>query len=77
MTPNNVRYAIALAQRFIDAANAAMTRQAADDEAFRNRFPDMGPRYQPPTVGPSRESGAARRASMDLTRALAAMRRPS
>ncbi|MDP2661177.1 MAG: hypothetical protein Q8R28_10665 [Dehalococcoidia bacterium] len=60
MTTDTLRTAIAEAQRFIIAAQAASWRIKEDGAVL--------------IVG-SKETAAAKRASMDLTRALAAMRR--
>lgn len=59
MTRDKVLTAIAEAERFIDKAKAIV---------------EYGKQVQD-WIDPSKESGAARRASMDLTRALADMRR--
>jgi hypothetical protein len=61
MTPDKLHDAIMEAQRFLRLAKDAM-RFREDAEVPFN---------------PSKQTGAVKRASMDLTRALAAMRRPS
>ena len=59
MIPDKICDAIFEAKRFIEKAKLAM-KQAEDADV---------------PLDPSREAGACRRASMDLTRALAEMRR--
>lgn len=63
MTPLMLNDAIAAAKRFLKAADAAKARYAADK--FKPEW----------DVPPTREGGAVRRASMDLTRALADLRK--
>lgn len=66
MTPQNIRAAIKEARVFVAKAEALLAREKADaDHPFRT-YPLTG----------SKESGATRRASLDLTRALAEMRKP-
>ncbi len=60
MTPQEIRLAIGEAQRFIDRAKEALARV---------RSP-----YGRECLDPGKESGALRRASMDLTRQLTKMR---
>lgn len=71
MTFDKIGAARDAAERFIRLADAAVERAKSDDEAYAEfDFPKAsGAQY-------TRESGAMRRASMDLTRALAEMRKP-
>ena len=62
MNAKTVKAAMAEARRFIEAAKAWERRIAEGDE---------------PAWCPSREGGSVKRASMDLTRALSDMRKPS
>ena len=62
MNAKTVKAAIAEAHRFLEAAKAWEKRLGNGEMT----------EYEP-----SRESGAVKRASMDLTRALADMRKPS
>lgn len=66
MTPQNIRIAICEAKRFIQVAEALLARTAADKDSAYRTYPMHG----------SKESGATRRASLDLTRSLAEMRKP-
>jgi hypothetical protein len=66
VTEQSIKQAIAEAERFIRSAKAALADRY-DYEAGGHRFHGM-------TIGA--KSGACRRASMDLTRMLADMRRP-
>ena len=68
MNAIQINTAIEEAQRFLDRAQDAINRHKADEKD--GSFPSNG------YLGPSRESGALRRASLNLTRALADMRRP-
>ena len=68
MNTIQINTAIEEAQRFLDRAQDALNRHKAG--ASGDIFSDSD------YLGPSRESGALRRASLDLTRALADMRRP-
>jgi hypothetical protein len=75
MNLEKIDAAIAEAQRFIDRANAC---KAAKQSYMDNYKGD--PRWKPENldhVHQPREQGALRRASMDLTRALADLRRPN
>ena len=65
MNTIQINTAIAEAERFLDRAKDALARHDAG-----RHFPEMD------YLASSRESGALRRASLDLTRALADMRRP-
>lgn len=65
MTPDKLRNAIAEANRFVRTAKAALN---TEESAFEG-----GEKW----LQPGKQTGAARRASMDLTRALADMRRVS
>ena len=62
MTPENLKNAIIEAQRFIKAAKAVPIYAAGM------------PKPSKPYILTGKESGACRRASMDLTRALAVLR---
>jgi len=62
MTPEKTKQAVAEAKRFIAAAKALDERRAK-----RDIYDFQG----------CRESGALRRSSLDLTRALADLRRPA
>ena len=62
MNTIEIRNAIAEAERFLDRARDALNASICP--------------YDSNSITPSKESGALRRASMDLTRALADMRRP-
>ena len=62
MTPDALDWAIVEAVRFIATARKVTIRNCTQD---RGRYIDSGPK----------ETGALRRASMDLTRALAEMRK--
>lgn len=66
MTPSRTREAVQTARRFIREAEALLARDKADESQRPRDYPFAG----------SRESGATRRASLDLTRALAEMRKP-
>ncbi len=63
MNIDGIDYAMEEAQRFLTAAKAAV-------EIWRQRG---GPKY---SFGYSKETAACRRVSMDLTRALAKLRKP-
>lgn len=67
MTEPGVKRAIVEARRFIKVAEVAL----ADRRECR-----IGPSERFWYLAPGRKSAAARRASMDLTRALSDMRRP-
>lgn len=60
MTRTKLNAAISEARRFIARANEALKSQANDHDWLNS----------------SKETGATRRASMDLTRALAELRKP-
>lgn len=66
MSPSNIRTAITEARRFVATAEALLAREKDDREAGYRTYPLTG----------SKASGATRRASLDLTRALAEMRKP-
>ena len=66
MTPQTLRAAMAEAERFITAATDLLARDETDSRQERRTYPLTG----------SKASGATRRASLDLTRALAEMRKP-
>ena len=61
MTEESIKRAIEEADRFLRAAKSAQKRIRDDKFAL---------------ISGSKENGAAKRASLDLTRALAEMRRP-
>lgn len=67
MKPDSIREAVAQAYRFIDAAELVLNN-------LRKVKADSGAIYE--YVEKPKESGALRRASMDLTRSLADMRKP-
>lgn len=66
MQPDKIKCAAEEAQRFLKAIRALADREAADKDAAATRRFGNG----------IKESGAVRRASLDLTRALAEMRKP-
>ena len=66
MQPDKIKRAAEEAQRFLKAVRALADREAADKDAAATRRVGNG----------IKESGAVRRASLDLTRALAEMRKP-
>ena len=66
MTPQTIRAAIIEAQRFIATADDLLERNQTDASQEYRTYPLTG----------SKASGATRRASLDLTRALAEMRKP-
>lgn len=68
MTVENIQRARALAQRFAHAADAVIR-----DCTYEYEMPDKRKRM---SLSTGKQTGALRRASMDLTRALAEMRRP-
>lgn len=68
MKPSKVREAVEEARRFIERAEALMAEATRPPAGF-----DPTETYFPSTS--SRQSAACKRASLDLTRALAAMRR--
>lgn len=71
MTFDKIEAAKAEALRFVVAADLAVDRARRDDEALAEfDFP------RATAAQYTRESGALRRASLDLTRALAEMRKP-
>lgn len=65
MTPDNLRAAMREADRFLILARAALKSGPLTRESYGEWF------------NPSKETGAVKRASMDLTRALANVRRSS
>jgi hypothetical protein len=71
MNKDTLNAAIREAERFLKAANACQNA-GEDHETLAHVRP-----YHAWTTYPPRESGACKRASMDLTRALADLRRPS
>ena len=62
MTPAKINKVLAEIERFVDAAHDALPNP-------RDQFPSFM------ELGPSRETGRLRRASMDLSQALTALRR--
>ena len=64
MTESKVKQAMAEATRFLDRANEVLAEH-----------PVISLKEEVGTYWPSKETAALKRASMDLTRALAAMRR--
>lgn len=66
------------AERFLKAAKALQEAEEARANARNDRYAALGlpTPVRTPLVWGSKESGALRRASMDLTRSLADMRRP-
>lgn len=76
MSPHKLEVAISEARRFL---GRALLLQMADEKhrAWEKQNPDK-PSYENPIIDPfygSKESGAVRRSSMDLTRALAELRK--
>lgn len=65
MNINTVKSARTLAERFIRKADAILDNLGGEDEPSENHWPITG----------TKETGALRRASLDLTRALAEMRK--
>ena len=70
MTRTALMGVISEARRFIDKAEVLLRSQSADRVS-----PIDGTAYHTDGFDASKESGAVRRASLDLTRALAALRR--
>ncbi len=66
MKTDNIKAAVIEARRFIRTAEACIEARKATYEMGGHTYP----------VSTPKESGATRRASMDLTRALADMRKP-
>jgi hypothetical protein len=66
MDETTIKFAVKEAERFIAAAKAALRSRHTYTIEGHGEFKSWKPR----------DTGAARRASMDLTRALADMRRP-
>lgn len=66
MRASKVRAALVEARRFMAAAEDLLARHETDARQEHSTYPFDG----------SKASGATRRASLDLTRALAEMRRP-
>ena len=67
-----------LAQEVVRLIDAATARAHRDREATNEYYDRLGydPLTGPPDLAYSKESSALRRRSLDLTRALAEMRRP-
>ena len=75
MNRQTVKQARAEALRFVDRCNELLdivVDQYDPDTKSRIRLP-----WRSTTCGAPKQMGAVRRASMDLTRSLAAMRKPS
>ena len=75
MTPSTLKKAIAEAERFIRAAEAVPLSgelPTMDGKVFKYVQRSIAPDE---TFAPSKHSAAAKRASLDLTRALADLRR--
>lgn len=73
MNRQQIKDAKAEAKRFITDCDAALDR--LDDELEQNSWRTDGPQPGDHSSG-SRQTGQLRRTSLDLTRALARMRRP-
>lgn len=65
MTPESLQFAVRAAEKFLDRARAAEQTVKKSDGPFPYEYFDG-----------NIQTGAVKRASMDLTRALAAMRKP-
>ena len=67
-----------LAQEVVQLIDAAAARAHRDREATNEHYYSAGldPLTSPPDLAYSKEASALRRRSMDLTRALAEMRKP-
>lgn len=68
-----------LAKEVVALCDAAIARMDADREAYEQRWGSDGsvrPRGPLDILNGSKESGALRRRSLDLTRALSEMRKP-
>lgn len=68
-----IREAIAEAERFMFKAEAALQRQRVAQERFRKAYPSSI--HQGEVWDTCPENAACKRASMDLTRALAKLRK--
>ncbi len=78
MRIENARRVRDLAQEVVQLIDAANARAHRDREATNERYYSAGldPLPGPPDLAYTPESSALRRRSMDLTRALAEMRKP-
>lgn len=73
MTPESLEYAIACAEEFIRRAKLVPITTLKYDPAFR---PELQVREYRRLESPCKHAASVKRASMDLTRALAEMRKP-
>ena len=78
MRIDNARRVRALAQEVVQLIDAATARAHRDREATNEHYDRLGhdPLTHPPAIAYTPESSALRRRSLDLTRALAEMRKP-
>ena len=78
MRIDNARRVRDLAQEVVHLIDAATARARRDREATNAYWTERGegPLISQPSITGTREAGALRRRSMDLTRALAEMRKP-
>ena len=78
MRIENARRVRDLAQEVVQLIDAAIARAHRDREETNAYWTDRGegPLTSQPSITGTREAGALRRRSMDLTRALAEMRKP-
>ena len=78
MQINKARRVRELAQEVVRLTDAATARAHRDREATNEHYQSVGldPLTSPPGLVYSKEASALRRRSMDLTRALAEMRKP-
>ena len=78
MQIENAYRARALAQEVVQLIDAATARAHRDREAANEHYYSAGldPLPGPPDLAYSKEASALRRRSLDLTRALAEMRKP-
>ena len=78
MRIDNARRVRDLAQEVVQLIDAATARAHRDREATNEHYQSvgLGPLTGPPDLAYTPESSALRRRSIDLTRALAEMRKP-
>ena len=78
MRIDNARRVRDLAQEVVQLIDAATARARRDREATNAYWTERGetPLTGQPSITGTREAGALRRRSLDLTRALAEMRKP-
>ena len=78
MRIENARRVRDLAQEVVQLIDAATARAHRDREATNEHYYSAGldPLTSPPSISGTPEAGALRRRSLDLTRALAEMRKP-